>query len=102
VLVLNSFELQGLALLMPPFMLAIAGLMVSNIQYPSFKEVDWQTSARSRTFIGLILLLGVAFVFKELFFAIAFFAYIFYGPCRHLLRLRRARRHLDRKRANEL
>lgn len=98
VLVLNSFELRGLAILMPPFMLAIAALMVSNIQYPSFKEVDWQTTTKSRSFIGLILLLGIAFVFKEFFFAIAFVAYIAYGPVRHLYRHQRAR-NLIRKRA---
>ncbi|MFP4070360.1 MAG: CDP-diacylglycerol--serine O-phosphatidyltransferase [Verrucomicrobiota bacterium] len=98
VLVLNSFDLRGLAILLPPFMLAIAALMVSNIPYPSFKEVDWQTTAKSRSFIGLILLLGIAFVFKEFFFAIAFLAYIAYGPLRHLWRRRRAR-NLIRQRA---
>ena len=30
-------------------MLAIAFLMISNIPYPSFKDVDWHTSTRFRT-----------------------------------------------------
>lgn len=94
VLVLNSLDLRGLAILLPPFMLAIAFLMVSNVPYPSFKDVDWQTSTRFRTFIGLIFLLGIVFIAKELAFAIVFFIYIAYGPIRYLLRLTRARKRL--------
>ncbi|WP_269524054.1 CDP-diacylglycerol--serine O-phosphatidyltransferase [Coraliomargarita parva] len=99
VLVLNSFELRGLSILMPPFMLAIAALMVSNIPYPSFKNVDWHTSTRFRTFIGIVLALSGIFLFKEFAFAVLFFVYIAYGPIRHLYRRQRARRHLDRKAA---
>lgn len=96
VLVLNTFELRGLAILMPPFMLAIAFLMISNIQYPSFKQIDWNTSTRFRTFIFLILGLGTAFIFQKLFFAILFFAYIAYGPIRHIYRIYRARKRKNR------
>jgi CDP-diacylglycerol--serine O-phosphatidyltransferase len=92
VLVFNSFEIEGLALLMPPLMLAIALLMISNIPYPSFKDIDWQTSTRFRTFVYLIFALGIAFTFKELSFAIIFFAYIAYGPLRHFYRLYRSKR----------
>ena len=91
VLVLNSLDLRSWALLMPPLMLAIAILMISNIPYPSFKEIGWQTSTRFRTFIYLIIALGVAFVFRELFFALSFFVYIIYGPIRYSYRLYRAR-----------
>ncbi len=94
VLVLNSFDLRGLSLLMPPLMLAIAVLMVSNIPYPSFKDIDWQTSTRFRTFIYLILGLGMAFIMKEFSFALIFFSYIAYGPIRHFYRLYRARKRL--------
>ena len=89
-----SFDSRGLALLIPPFMLAIAFLMVSNIPYPSFKDVDWHTQTKFRTFIGLILGLGTAFLFKEFFFAILFFVYIAYGPVRHFYRIYRARKRL--------
>ena len=83
VLVLNSLDLRSWALLMPPLMLAIAVLMISNIPYPSFKEIGWHTSTRFRTFIYLIIALGVAFVFREFFFALSFFTYIIYGPLKH-------------------
>ena len=81
-----TFDSRSLALLVPPFMLAIAYLMVSNIQYPSFKEFGWQTQTKVRTFIGLILGLGTAFFFKEFFFALLFFTYIAFGPVRHLVK----------------
>jgi len=96
VLVFNSFDLRGLAILMPLLMLAIAVLMVSNIPYPSFKDIDWQTSTRFRTFIYLIFGLGLAFVMKELAFALIFFSYIAYGPVRYLIRIYRARKRLDK------
>jgi CDP-diacylglycerol--serine O-phosphatidyltransferase len=95
VLVLNSFDLRGLAILMPPLMLAIAVLMVSNIPYPSFKDLDWHTSTRFRTFIYLIFALGLAFTFKELSFAIIFFGYIAYGPIRHFYRRYQAKKSLN-------
>ena len=97
VLVFNSFEIKGLALLMPPLMLAIAVLMISNIPYPSFKDIDWQTRTRFRTFIYLIFGLGIAFTFKELSFAIIFFGYIAYGPMRHFFRLYQAKGPKARK-----
>ena len=97
VLVIVSLEIpmidsRSLALLIPPFMLAIAYLMVSNIQYPSFKDLDWQTQTKVRSFIGLILGLGTAFFFKEFFFALLFFTYIAFGPIRHLFRIYKARK----------
>lgn len=92
VLVLNSFDIRGLAILMPPLMLGIAYLMISNIHYPSFKEVDWHTSTRFKTFILLILGLGVAFTFRELAFAVLFISYILYGPIRHLYRSYKAKK----------
>jgi CDP-diacylglycerol--serine O-phosphatidyltransferase len=94
VLVLNSLDLRGLAIVLPPLMLAIAGLMVSNIPYPSFKDVDWQTSTRFRTFIYLIFGLAIIFMMKELAFALLFLSYIAYGPIRHLIRIYRARKRL--------
>lgn len=95
VLVLNSLELRGLAIVLPPFMLAIAFLMISNIPYPSFKDVDWHTSTRFRTFIGMIFALGIIFIMKELAFALVFFGYISYGPIRYFYRVYRAKKRLS-------
>lgn len=96
VLVLTSYDLHWLSLVLPPFMLAIAMLMVSNIHYPSFKNIDWQTSTRFRTFILLVIGLGLIFTFRKFSFAILFFAYIAYGPLRHLFRIWRAKKRIRR------
>lgn len=101
VLVLNSFDLRGLAIIMPPLMLAIALLMISNIPYPSFKNIDWQTSTRFRTFILLIFGLGIAFVIKELAFVLIFFSYIVFGPSRYLIRHYKARKKLRNRRLKD-
>jgi CDP-diacylglycerol---serine O-phosphatidyltransferase len=89
-----GYEMHGFELLMPPLMLAVAFLMISNIPYPSFKQIDWQTSTRLQTFILFIFCLGIGFIFKELFFAIFFFTYISFGPIRYFFRLYRAKKHL--------
>ena len=101
VLVLNSFDLRGLAIVMPPLMLAIAVLMVSNIPYPSFKNIDWQTSTRLRPFLYLVFGLGVAFIMKELSFVIIFFSYIAFGPIRYFVRRYKARKKLLNRRSNQ-
>ena len=92
-----SFDTRGFEFVMPALMLTIALLMVSNIPYPSFKDIDWNTNMRFRTFILLILGFCISFVFKELFFAILFFSYIVYGPVRHLYRLYRARKRFGKQ-----
>ena len=93
-----TFDSRSLALLVPPFMLAIAYLMVSNIQYPSFKDFGWQTQTKVRTFIGLILGLGTAFFFKEFFFALLFFTYIAFGPVRHFVKAYKLKKALKKQR----
>lgn len=93
---LRGFEII-IEVIMPLLMLAIALLMISNITYPSFKEIDWQTNLRFRTFVLLILGLCIAFIYKELFFIIIFFSYITYGPVRYLYRLYRARKRLKKQ-----
>ncbi|NCG08381.1 MAG: CDP-diacylglycerol--serine O-phosphatidyltransferase [Verrucomicrobia bacterium] len=86
VLVLNTFDLRAWALLLPPLLLAISVLMVSNIAYPSFKTVTWQTRTPFHTFIVIVIAIGVAFTFREFFFALLFLCYIAYGPARALYR----------------
>ena len=80
VFVLNSFDLRAWALLLPPLLIGISILMVSNIPYPSFKTINWQTRTPFRTFILIIIGLGVAFTFRQFLFALIFLIYIAYGP----------------------
>ncbi len=83
---LNSHELQRLSIILPVLMLLIAYLMVSSIHYPSFKEIDWNTKARFRTFI-LIFAIGVMlFLWRENGLVLLFLGYIFYGIYGHIKR----------------
>ena len=86
VLVINRFDLKAWALLLPPLMLLIAWLMISNVLYPSFKHIDWTTETKLRAFVGIIGVLVIIFMFEELSCAILSLAYVFYGLIRHLRR----------------
>ncbi len=75
-----------LALTLPILLLVIAVLMVSTIRYPSFKQVDWQTKTRFRTFIAIIIIVGCILEFKEWAFVSLFLGYILFGIIRHIRR----------------
>ncbi|MDR1255366.1 MAG: CDP-diacylglycerol--serine O-phosphatidyltransferase [Puniceicoccales bacterium] len=91
VLLLNSYDLKALSLILPPLMLLIAWLMVSNIKYPSFKKVDWNTQAKWGSFIIGIAIILLFTLVQELAMAVIFLSYIFWGMGRHILRNRRAK-----------
>ena len=83
VLVINSYNLKDGAIFLPILLLLIAFLMVSNIRYPSFKTIDWNTQAKSRTFISFLCGLALIYHFRWFAVAVMFFAYIFYGLLRY-------------------
>ncbi len=80
---LNSHDLQRVSIVLPVLMLLIAYLMVSSIYYPSFKEIDWNTKARFRTFILIFAVAGVLYLWREIGLVLIFLSYIFYGIVRH-------------------
>ena len=86
VLVLIDKDLKSLSLLLPFFMLLISILMVSNIPYPSFKHIDWNTQTRARSFILMVIVIAVCFNFHKYAFALIFMGYIFYGIFRYVYR----------------
>jgi CDP-diacylglycerol--serine O-phosphatidyltransferase len=85
VLVLNSYDLNHWSLLLPPLMLAIAYLMVSNIPFPSLKKVDWSTRTKLRTFIVIFIIFVVIFLFQKFSLAFIFLTYVGFGVMRHML-----------------
>jgi CDP-diacylglycerol--serine O-phosphatidyltransferase len=99
----DNLVFHRLALGLPVLLLMIAVLMVSTIRYPSFKQIDWQTKTRFRTFVLIIIIAGCFFWLQEFAFAPLFFAYIFYGILLHfrraklISRLRLQRKQLVRK-----
>lgn len=72
-----------------PLMLLLSWLMVSNIRFPSFKQVTWDARARTRGFVLLIVLGLALFEFKEYTVPTLFGGYILFGIYRHLFILRR-------------
>ncbi len=84
VLVLNRYDLRSLALILPPLMLLIAWLMISNIRYPSFKKVDWGTQTKLKTFISGIAIIALISLIEGLALAIIFLSYVFYGIFHHI------------------
>ncbi len=83
-LVLNTYELNWWAVVLPFLMLLIAYLMVSSIAFPSFKNIDWNTHTRVNTFILVIICVVLIFSFREIAFALIFLGYTFYGVLKHL------------------
>lgn len=76
----------------------LACLMVSNIRYNSFKDVDLRARAPFFALVGLILLVTVAVAQPQLLLFTAIVAYVFSGPVGWLItrlnrrRIRAARR----------
>jgi CDP-diacylglycerol---serine O-phosphatidyltransferase len=85
-------SLNRYALALPFLMLLIAFLMMSRYRYPSGKNVDFQTRTKMRTFVALIIMIGLVLVFKEYAFLGLCLGYIFFGPIRHWRRYRVAKR----------
>ncbi len=79
VLVVTSYNLKAWNIILPFLMLLIAGLMVSSIPYPSFKNINWRTRAPVKTFISVIILAIILFIFREISISLLFLSYIFYG-----------------------
>ena len=84
VLLMNRFDVRGLAIFLPGLMILIAVLMVSSIHYPSFKYIDWTTRLKFRTFILVIVVVSSIVMVREVGIALIFLAYIFYGITRDL------------------
>lgn len=83
VLVLNEFDLQRWAIWILGLMLLIAFLMVSHIPYPSLKNLNWRAEAKIWSFLLLVLLFAILFIFGQLGFFILFLGYIFFGLLRY-------------------
>ena len=85
-LTLLTLNMKSYILLLIPLMLLIAWFMISNIPYPSFKHINWNTSTKFRSFIILVACALLIIYFKEYSFSIIFLAYAFYAPIKYLPR----------------
>lgn len=83
----NAKELRQWALALPFILILVSILMVSTIRYPSFKQVNWETKTRFRTFVGLFIALVLLWRLQEVALFFLFLAYIAYGLFAHYQRV---------------
>ncbi len=82
----NARELRQMTLALPLILILVSFLMVSTIRYPSFKQINWETKTRFRTFIGVFIGVIVSLKLREVAFFFIFLTYIAYGLFAHYQR----------------
>ncbi|HVT73179.1 MAG TPA: CDP-diacylglycerol--serine O-phosphatidyltransferase [Lacunisphaera sp.] len=82
----NARELRQLTLTLPLILILVSFLMVSTVRYPSFKQVNWETKTRFRTFVGVFIGIVLVIRLREVALFILFLAYIGYGLFAHYRR----------------
>ncbi len=82
----NAKELRQWALALPLILVLVACLMVSTIRYPSFKQVNWETRTRFRTFVLVFVAIILLWRLQEVAIFFLFLAYIAYGLFAHYQR----------------
>ncbi|MBQ8445330.1 MAG: hypothetical protein IJX22_02965, partial [Opitutales bacterium] len=73
-----------LPIILLPTMLLVSILMVTNIPYPTFKHIDWNSKTKAQAFIFIILFIIVAAKFHIFAIPAALLIYVFYGLFRAL------------------
>lgn len=71
-----------LPIILLPTMLLVSILMVTNIPYPTFKHIDWNSKAKAQAFIFIILFIIIAARFHIFAVPAALLIYVFYGLIR--------------------
>lgn len=75
-LTMMRLDLWSYALWIVPIMLFISFLMISDIPYPSFKHVNWNTSAKIRGFVAIIACMLLIIYMGVYSFTVIFLLYI--------------------------
>ena len=102
VLLLTKQDLQRWAILLPILMLLISYLMVSTVRYPSFKEIDWHTKARVKTFVLVLVTAALVFLLHEYALVLIFLTYLFFGLTRYIVRLRSRKERLRKNKFDRI
>jgi len=87
---LNARELRQWALALPFILILVSVLMVSTIRYASFKQVNWETKTRFRTFVLAFVGVVLLWRLREVAIFFLFLGYIAYSLFTHY---QRAARH---------
>src|SRR6187402_1128598 len=83
----NAKELRQMTLGLPLILILVSFLMVSTVRYPSFKQVNWETRTRFRTFVGVFIGIVRVVRVQEVALFVLFLAYISYGLFTHYQRV---------------
>lgn len=81
--VVNTLK-SWLPVILLPTMLLVSVLMVTNIPYPTFKHINWNSKAKAQAFIFIILFAIIAAKFHIFAIPAALLVYVFYGLFRAL------------------
>jgi len=91
----NLSETSRWRWILPPIMIILSLMMVSEVKYPTFKSIDWRTRHPFPKMIVVVLVIGAFIIFWEKVLQIVlpflFTAYLIYGLIRP--RLSRKLRH---------
>lgn len=71
-----------LAIFLLPIMLIVSFLMVSNIRFPSFKQISWRSKTGLVSFILCVTFCSLVIFFTVYSIAIVFFSYLIFALCR--------------------
>ena len=71
---------------LPLLMLLVAGVMVSNVRYPTFKQVEWTARKSVAAFAGIVEAGLLTFYYPQVTFAFLFVVYLIYGLVRPWVR----------------
>lgn len=82
----NARELRQWTITLPLILILVSFLMVSTVRYPSFKQINWENKTRFRTFVVVLIIVGLAIKLQEIAFFFIFLGYIFYGLFMHYRR----------------
>lgn len=77
---------EWLPIILLPTMLLVSILMVTNIPYPTFKHIDWNTKSKAQAFILIILFAIFAIKFHIYAIPTVLLAYVLFGIFRALKR----------------
>jgi CDP-diacylglycerol--serine O-phosphatidyltransferase len=86
---LNARELRQWALGLPFILILVSMLMVSTVRYPSFKQINWETKTRFRTFVFAFIGIALLWRLQEVAIFFIFLGYIGYGLFAHYRRVAR-------------
>ena len=82
----NAQEMRQLTLALPLILILVSFLMVSTVRYPSFKQVNWETRTRFRTFVFVFVGIVLIVRLQEVALFFLFLGYIAYGLFAHYQR----------------